>query len=171
MISPYATALFDLAAADNKVDEYDDLLKDLVVILQENPEFMLLMDHPGLDKEEKMKRISEAFGFLDQTLYFFFKILIEDHQMKEARQILEDFCELADQSRGIETAYVSSAIPLSQKEMDELQKALEKKHNKKIKVKVSVEPELLGGLRVQIGEEITDQTLKHKLLRLKDQLS
>jgi F-type H+-transporting ATPase subunit delta len=84
--------------------------------------------------------------------------------------IVTRFVELAAESRQHEVAEVRSAVPLDDKQVERLAKALSRATNKNIEVRVVVEPDLMGGIVATIGDTVIDGTVRHRLEQLKETL-
>jgi F-type H+-transporting ATPase subunit delta len=96
--------------------------------------------------------------------------LLNKKRLFELRTIVEEFQGLVEDHRGILRARVTSAVPLADRELDGLVAALEKGMAKKIRVVSNVDPGILGGLVVRVGDRIADQSVRAQLNRLREQL-
>ena len=161
--SPYAIALADLVLDQKNQSELIDQIKAMAEIFKDNQDYLTLLDHPGLEKEEKKAFIQKAFITLEPLLELFLSMLIEDQVIKDADTILEQAMEQIDEANGILTALVESPIALTREEKERLQKVLEKRFEARIKIKESLNPELIGGIRVSVGEKVIDHSIAHQL--------
>ena len=157
--STYAHALFD-AAGDDKVLE--DIKQDFGVIcslMKEQPQFMEILTLPKLSKDDKKNLIKNVFS-------------------KDASQILVNFLneimvaynQLVNQHLGILEGTVYSAVDLSKEQLTRLTYTFTKKLNKKIKLNVVIDPTLLGGYKVSLGDVVYDNSIKLQLKNLKNNL-
>jgi len=93
----------------------------------------------------------------------FLKLLVDKRRMINLREILMQYDRLANEKLGIETAVVSSARKLSDEDMERIQAALEKKTGKKIVLRNHVDESLIAGIKVTVGNNVTDVTVKSQI--------
>lgn len=168
----YGEALFELAMEENKLDVFMDEVKALLQSIEENPEFSKLMNHPKIDKDEKLNVIEAVFGGrLDKELVGFLRLLVIKDRYVEVEEVLDYFLNLVKTEKGIGVAYVTSAVPLSQTQRSEVEKRLlETTSFKEMEMNFDVDESLIGGLVIRIGDRVVDSTVKTKLSELKKQL-
>ena len=100
----------------------------------------------------------------------FLKLLVDKDRTYYLKEILRMYIELADDELGIQKAIVQSAKPLSEADMQEIKTALEKNTGKTIVLQNTVKPELIAGIKVIVGNTVTDNTFKNKMETLKQVL-
>lgn len=168
----YGEALFELAMEENKLDVFMDEVKALLQSIEENPEFSKLMNHPKIDKDEKLNVIEAVFGGrLDKELTGFLRLLVTKDRYAEVEDILNYFLDMVKAEKGIGVAYVTSATPLSELQRSEIEKRLlETTSYKEMEMNFDVDDSLIGGLVIRIGDRVVDSTVKTKLSELKKQL-
>jgi F-type H+-transporting ATPase subunit delta len=98
------------------------------------------------------------------------KFIVNQGRARHLPQILEQVASLAAEARSAVVAEVRSAIPLDEKQQDELGKALSKATGKKVQIKVIVDPTVMGGIVAKVGDTVIDGTVKRRLEQLKDQV-
>lgn len=170
--STYANALFELAIEKNKTDEWQEEIQALKGILEENPKFGQLMVHPNVSKEDRMKLAMEAFeGKADPEIVGLIRIIIEKDRYTEIDAILDDFINQVKEHNGVGVAYVNTATELS----DTQKKAVEEKllattDYKSMEMHYSVDPAIIGGMVIRIGDRVVDSSISSKLEGLKKSL-
>jgi len=168
----YGEALFELAVEENKTDVFVEEIEGILGVLEENPEFDTLMNHPKILKEEKITVMENVFkGRISDELVGFLSLIITKDRYNEVRKILEYFLQEVKVLKGIGTAFVSSAQALR----PEQQKAVEERllattSFNKMEMHYSVDPELIGGMVIRIGDRVVDSSVKAKLEELTRQL-
>ena len=169
--STYAQALFD-AAGDDKVLE--DIKKDFDVIyslMKEQPQFMEILTLPKLSKDDKKKLIKNVFSKdASQILVNFLMVLIDKDRISLLNEIMVAYNQLVNQHLGILEGTVYSAVDLSKEQLTRLTYTFTKKLNKKIKLNVVIDPTLLGGYKVSLGDVVYDNSIKLQLKNLKNNL-
>lgn len=168
----YGEALFELAMEENKLDVFMEEVKALLQSIEENPEFSKLMNHPKIDKDEKLGVIEAVFGGrMDKELVGFLRLLVTKDRYAQVEEILNYFLYLVKAEKGIGVAYVTSAAVLSQSQKSEIEKRLlETTSYKEMEMSFDVDETLIGGLVIRIGDKVVDSTVKTKLSELKKQL-
>lgn len=164
----YSEALFSIALEEQKLSAYKEQLCFLQSQIKENPDFMRVLTHPKIHKDEKKKVLEDVFGKeIDHTVLNFLKLLIDKSRFQNLGDITKEFVKLYNKENNIEVAYVRSAKELSTEEISRLQETLEKKLSKKIEMRCSVDADLIAGIRIRINDAVLDNTAKNRIERLK----
>ncbi|MDH7570651.1 MAG: ATP synthase F1 subunit delta [Armatimonadota bacterium] len=167
----YAEALFVAARDAGQIDATDLDLAYLEGLLQEVPGLLSMMCNPLLPIEEKNEILERIFGSAVQGLVLrFLQLLVEKRRAEVLPQIRALFLEMANEHRGILPAFVTSAVPLTPAEVETLTARLESMTGKRIALHTEVRPELIGGVRVRVGDRIIDGSVVGYLRQLRDQL-
>jgi F-type H+-transporting ATPase subunit delta len=114
----------------------------------------------------KDKIIEKIFLNFKKEIFNLLKILNQKNGLGEIAEIAESFQKIASDSAGIMSAEVESATKLETKKLADLQAALEKTYQKKISLKVKQNKDLLGGMKIKLGDEVIDVSLAGKLRKL-----
>lgn len=167
----YAHALFDLAREKGELDRVKQELDVVVKTIEGLPELQEWFMTPAVNVERKKELVAEHFqGFSDWTKNFLFLLLDRDRQ-ELISLIAQEYNKLADDAMGIQEAVVTSALPLSEQEKEQLAAVFEERIGKKLRIVNVVDSDLLGGLIVQIGDRVYDGSLRTKLLRFRRKLT
>jgi len=160
----YAEALFSLAGERDEVERIDGDLKTAAALFGEMPDMPRLLEHPEVAEERKFHLLERTFGdsILPATLSFL-RLLVRRGRSQLLSLVEEEYRLLADAAAGIEKAEVTAARPLAAKQEERLRLALERLTGKEIEIEVRLEPELLAGLRVQIGHRLIDGSAAGRL--------
>ncbi|MCD8352343.1 MAG: ATP synthase F1 subunit delta [Planctomycetaceae bacterium] len=174
----YAKGLIEAAAEAGIVDRVRDELKALADIVDPAsgavhvPEFMRLLTSPTVSLSDKIalaERIASGSGFADQTSSFL-KVLIEHGRVALLPRIARAFAEQAGPLTGIYTATVHTARPLRDEQLDRLRHALTEALDARVVLHQRVEPGLLAGAKIVVGDKTIDGTVLGKLERLRERL-
>lgn len=170
----YGEALFDIAmeAGGEKPVE---LLTEITLVrkvLEENPGFDELMKHPGVPKQEKLQVAEDVFrGRTSDELASFLNIIISKERYGELPAIFDYFTAKVKELQKIGIAYVTTAIDISDEEKKAIEnRLLETSGYRKMEMHYSVDPDLIGGMIIRIGDRVVDSTIRTKLDQLTKQL-
>ncbi len=168
----YGEALFELAAENNKEEEFLGEITDLKGILKENPEFGSLMNHPKILKEEKLKVLEDVFsGRISRELLGFLHLVVAKDRYGEIDGILDFFIGKVKQHQGIGIANVATAVSLNEDQKKEIEnKLLATTPFDRMEMHYQVEEDLIGGMVIRIGDRVVDSSVKTKLFELQREL-
>lgn len=168
----YAHALFSAA---KKINQVDTISADLVTIsrlLTEFPHLKILLESPQILEKEKRELISETFrGRISEVLLSFLLLVLSKHRIDYLLPMADEFGRLAKEDQGIATARLITARQLEPALMADIVHELEKTTGKKIEVKVEIDPSLIGGIVIILGDRIIDRSIRYQLSQLKEQMS
>jgi F-type H+-transporting ATPase subunit delta len=167
----YAQALFDLAKEDKALEETENQFHEIVNVVNSNDELKQLLNHPKLSNDQKKETLTKVFEKeLSNYLMNFIKILIDKGRVDYLQAIYQQFKKLVDTQQNRLEVQVISPINLSKKYQDKLKLKLEDTTKKEIALKLKVQPELLGGLILKIGDKVIDGSLLNHLKKLENTL-
>jgi F-type H+-transporting ATPase subunit delta len=161
----YASALFDLASENGSVSAVENDLDNLGQALRESDELAALIRNPQISREAAAKAIEAVAGVLGTSPLTknFLGVLAGNRRLSALPEIIRAFASIAAAQRGEATAEVASAHALSDEQVEQLRQKLEVREGRKVKIKTSVDPELLGGLVVTIGSKRIDSSIRTRL--------
>jgi F-type H+-transporting ATPase subunit delta len=169
--SRYALALFQLAKEHNLLDQLEDELRVVREVVSQNTDLNLVLKSKKLLINEKKQLIKNAFSAVNPYVLNTLLILIDRHREGYLIQMVDYFIQLANDERGIAEAKVTTTRPLTETESEVLASTFAAKVGKKtLRIENTVDSNLLGGIKVQIGNRIFDGSLQGKLERLEHQL-
>ena len=165
----YALALYEVAEENNKVEEYLNDLRQICDLIDNNNEFYEVIKHPQISTKRKKETFINIFkGKIDDQLLSFLLILIEKGRFLYLREKLNEMEKIHREKNNTLLAMIKTAVPLLDSEMENLNRILEKKYNKKIIITAEVDKSILGGVYVRIGNDVIDDTVKSKIDEMKD---
>lgn len=168
----YAQALFMAAQRKDAIDRvWDDLQGVLAVDRAAGDRFRHFLEAPQVPTEHKFAALEATFRPVVHGLVVeFFRLLLNKKRLFELRAIIGEFQNLVEDHKGVVRARVTSAVPLADTEITGLVAALESGLKKQIRVVSNVDPGILGGLVVRVGDRIADKSVRTMLTQLRDQL-
>lgn len=169
----YGDALFETAMEKDEVDTLYEEVTALVPILKDNPELLTLLGNPQIVKEEKVAIIHQVFDQkVAQDLMGFLTIIVEKDRQSDMIPIFEYFIERVKELKKIGAAYVTSAVELRPEQKASLEeRLLATTPYVTFDMYYDVDPSLLGGMVIRIGDHVVDSSIKTRLYELKKELS
>jgi F-type H+-transporting ATPase subunit delta len=167
---PYAEAAFELARDENALPAWSEMLHFVATIIADE-RVALALDNPQLDSRGKEELLLSIAGDrIDAQGRNFVRVLLDAERVALLPQISALFDTLKNQAEGTAKATIESAFPLTGAQLDELRAALEQRFGKKIEAEVVVNPDLIGGARVSVGDSVIDASVQAKLQAMATQL-
>ena len=168
--SVYGKALFLAAEEAGVIEEIFSDLSCLCELLSQNPDYPKLLDTPALSRNEKHRIITEAFGNLDRLLVNLIMMMSDKGIFYRFERVCHTYGELYDEYFNIERAEAVTARPMSETQIDALREKLEKTTGKRIIIKNTVDPDILGGVRITYSGVQLDNSLKRRLCDIEKSL-
>ena len=162
---PYAEALFkastaDLAGAAGWVEE--------LAAIAANPQLQQFADNPNATAQQVFDVITGvAKTALPEAAKNFLRTVIDNGRLAVLPEIAAQFRALKNAQSGTSDAVIQSAFPIEGGALDEVKAVLEKRFGRKLNVSVALAPELIGGIRVVVGDEVLDTSVKARLEQMK----
>lgn len=165
----YAIALLDLAEESKVVEKIEKDLDALFDIIHSSQDFLNTIRNPLVSRGNKqalIAEISKKAGF-EKLTENFLGVLAQNRRLNALESIIHAVKNELSQRRGEVIAHVKVAQDLSDTQVAELQKALSEAEGKKVTVRVSVEPSIMGGMIVTVGSRMIDDSVRGKLAHMK----
>ena len=160
----YSEAIFDVAVEEGRLDDIQREFEFVTQTLIEYPEFNEIIRTPKIGVSEKKIVILETFeNHISQTLLNFLKIIIDKKRGTDILDIKKDFDRRVDDHKNVVKAKVESVIPLTEEQLELLRDSLNKMTGKQVLLSTQINPELLGGISIQMGDRVIDGSVKFKL--------
>ena len=167
----YAQGLFELARETDTIREKKEQAALILKALAENPELLVFLRAVKVTKDEKKNLIASVFAeAADTDTINLIKLLIDKGRIGYFREIFQEYVRLADDELGIATAVVESARELKAEDIERIRLALVKKTGREIIMTTKINPELIAGIKVTVGNNVTDITMKTKIDSMKEAL-
>jgi F-type H+-transporting ATPase subunit delta len=169
----YGDALFEVAQESGNLDGYWEEVKAVKTALGDNPDLFKLMSHPKVVKEEKIKVIEDIFsGKVSAEFVGLMRMIVDKGHFAQIDEVLDYFIDQVKEYKNIGTAHVTSALPLSDKQKAAVEKRLlETTKYVQFEMNYVVDPALIGGMVIRIGDRIVDSSVRTKLSALTCELS
>ncbi len=161
----YASALFDLASEAGNVTAVEADLEKLAGALAESDELRALIRNPEISRAA-LGRVLAGLGDplkLDALTRNFLGVLAENRRVADLPAVIRSFQAIAAAQRGEVTAEVATAHPLTADQLAAIEQKLRAREGRTVKVRTSVDPDLLGGIVVTIGSRRLDNSIRTRL--------
>jgi F-type H+-transporting ATPase subunit delta len=163
---PYADAAFELAKGADALGPWSEALDKLATIVAD-PAIQECVSDPKLSDDQIDGLIVEIAGAtLDQDQRNFVRILVENERLKVLPEIRDLFVEQKNEHEGVMEANIASAFPIDDASLANLKADLEARFKARLNIKVRLDPELIGGVRIAVGDEVIDASVRGKLANM-----
>jgi len=160
----YAGSLYDLAAEENLTDQILEQMAAVRTLFSENPAYVPLLLEPSIPKKTRTALVDDAFkGSLHPYLLSFIKLLLENGLLRSFNECCRVFRMRYNKDQGISEATVTSAVELSEKQIEALKEKLEARSGKKVHLTMKVDPDILGGVSVDLDGVRLDGSVAGRL--------
>ncbi|MFN3648804.1 MAG: F0F1 ATP synthase subunit delta [Armatimonadota bacterium] len=167
----YARALFDTARREGTVDQVEEDLKAVDQVLRAVPRLTRALGAPTLSTARKKALLETAFGPRVSPLTLrFLNLLLDRRREGLVGHIFPEFVRLANEWRNVLPVEVTAAVPLTDEEREALAGALGRRTGKSIRLQVQIEPKIMGGMWIRMGDTIIDGSVRSRLRRLHQRL-
>lgn len=167
----YAESLFDLALEENKVEGYSKGIEVILEVFTQDPAIVSFFNHVLIDDAAKFEVIDKSFkGQIDIYICNFLKLLIRKRRIRYILEIITSFKEMCNAHLGIEEGIIYTSYDLEQADIHKIEEAIGIKENKKVILKAIKDESLIGGVKVQLKNQVIDASIKNKVEMLKKEL-
>ena len=169
MAGRYATALFELALESKAVDQVQSDLKSFATLVASSPDLARLVRSPVFSADEQAKALVAVLdrAGIKGIAANFLRVVAANRRLFAVREIIRGFNALVARHKGEVTAEVTVAEQLNDARMNDIRDALRQVTGKDVQVDVTVDPSIIGGLKVKLGSRMVDASLRTKLNSIK----
>jgi F-type H+-transporting ATPase subunit delta len=167
----YARSLFEVAEERDKVDLVRDELGQFADALAESREFELFFFSPYFSTEEKKQGLDKAVEGADEVVRNFLGVLIENHRMPALMRIRREYDRLWREVNRLLPVQVTSAVELDEAVTRQIGEEIGRQTGRKVELSSNVDPDVLGGIVLRVGNSILDASIRTRLERLRKQVA
>jgi F-type H+-transporting ATPase subunit delta len=165
----YADAAFDVALAEDALERWASDLRAAAAVT-EIEEVAQVLGNPGIPFDRRREVLDETLGGVDAKVRNLVMLLLQRGRIDQLAPVAEHFQSLVDRHDGVLTGRATSAAPLSPAETDEVRRRMEELTGARVELIFDVDPALLGGVVVRIGDRMYDGSVRGRLERLRSRL-
>ena len=170
-INGYSLALFSLAKEEKKLKQYKTQATSVVEALSEVEEYEVVLSSKSIDSDKKIKMIKQAFSKkLNKNLLNFLFILVERNKFRIAKPALLKLVKFINQEKKIHEGVVYTSVKLTPKELKDLEARVSKILSMKVNLVNKIDTEIISGFKVQVGDELIEDTIASRLAGIRNQL-
>ena len=167
----YARSLFEVAQEQNKLDAVREQIGAFADALDETRELQVFFFSPYFCTAEKQDGLDRAITDADAVVLNFLKLLIENHRMPVIFRVRREFDRLWLQENKLLPVQVTSAVELDPGTVSQIGDRIAEQTGRKVELSAIVDPDVLGGLVVRVGNSILDASIRNRLEQLRKQVA
>ena len=159
---PYADAAFQLARTTGALGPWQQAL-DRMAAVAADVQMVECIDNPRLQSSQVAQLFLDVVGSVSAEQQNFVRLLVDNERLQVLPEIRDLYVELKNGQEGVKEADIASAFPLDDATLKNLVAELEARFKCKIQATVSLDPELIGGVRIAVGDQVIDASVRGKL--------
>jgi ATP synthase F1 delta subunit len=163
----YGRSLFEVAREHGKLDVLREQLGQFADALQADRQLEVFFFSPYLSTAEKQDGLERLLDDADEHLLRFLKLLIENHRMPVVFRIRREYDRLWEEQNRLLPVVLTSAVPLDEQTTSNLAAQIGERTGRTVKLTAHVEPDIIGGIVVQVGNSILDASIRNRLEQLR----
>src|SRR3954466_14424934 len=167
----YARSLFEVASERDSLDVVRDQIGQFADVLQDNRDLQVFFFSPYFSTEEKKDGLGKAVEGADETVSNFLELLVEKHRMPAVFRIRRELDRLWEHANQLLPVTITSAIELDPSTVEGIGKAIGEQTGRKVQLTADVDPDLLGGIVLRVGNSILDASIRNRLDQLRRQVA
>jgi F-type H+-transporting ATPase subunit delta len=167
----YARALFEAARDNDVLDRVHDELGEFADALGEERNLQVFLFSPYFSSEEKKDGVKRIVSDADERLVNFLELLAERHRMPALFRIRRTFDAMWAEENKLLPVTVTSAVDLDESLVNDIGKRIEEQTGRQVELSSKVDPGVLGGLQVRVGNMVLDATVRNRLEQLRKQVA
>ena len=167
----YARSLFEVASEQDKLDLVREQLSEFADAVSETRELQIFLFSPYFSTEEKADGLDRALTDVDPVVENFLKLLIEKHRMPVIFRIRAEYDQLWEEANKLLPVEITSAVELPEATVSQLGDRIAEQTGRRVELSSHVEPAILGGIVVQVGNSVLDASIRNRLEQLRRQVA
>jgi F-type H+-transporting ATPase subunit delta len=167
----YSRALFEAAKENGVLDRVHDELGEFADALGSERNLQVFLFSPYFSSEEKKQGIERIVEDADPRLFNFLELLAERHRMPALFRIRREFDAMWAEENKLLPVTVTSAVELDEGIVEQIGREIEQQTGRRVELSSSVDPDVLGGLVVRVGNLVLDATVRNRLEQLRKQVA
>ncbi len=167
----YARSLFEVAQEQDKLDEIREQVGEFADVLEDNHEFAVFFFSPYFSTEEKKEGLDTAIQDADPIVRNFLALLIENHRMPALFRVRRELDRLWQEENQLLPVQITSAVELDESVTERIGEEIGRQTGRKVELTSTVDPDVLGGIVLRVGNSILDASIRTRLERLRKQVA
>ncbi|MGA7703708.1 MAG: ATP synthase F1 subunit delta [Solirubrobacteraceae bacterium] len=167
----YARSLFEVAREQDKLDELREQLGQFADAMKQNRELELFFFSPYFSTNEKQEGLEKLLDGADGQFMNFLKLLIENHRMPVIYRLRREYDRLWERENRLLPVVLTSAVELDEQTVKDLGERIGQRTGNTVALTTEVEPDIIGGIVVRVGNSILDASIRNRLEQLRTQVA
>ncbi|MEE1897325.1 ATP synthase F1 subunit delta [Flavobacterium rakeshii] len=167
----YAKAILEMAQASNVAEQVNGDMALIASTIKENSELNSFIDSPTIKAEVKESALNEVFASAQNITKGLFRLLLENKRFEILGSVAVQYAKQYDEAIGVEQATVTTAFPITAELEAKVLAKIKEFSDKKITIKNVVDPSIIGGFILRVGDKQFNASVANRLLTLKRELS
>ena len=167
----YGRSLFEAALDSKKTDEVREQLGEFSDALSSNRELQIFLFSPYFSTQEKVEGLRRVIDGAEPIFLNFLELLVENHRMPAIFRIRREFDDLWREENKLLSVQLTSAIELDDATVQSLGRTIGERTGRKVDVTTTVNPDILGGIVLRVGNSILDASIRNRLESLRKQVA
>jgi F-type H+-transporting ATPase subunit delta len=167
----YARSLFEVATEHDKLDRVREQLGQFADALAESHELQTFFFSPYFSTQEKKDGLDKALSDVDETVRNFLHLLLENHRMPVVFRVRRAFDRLWEEANRLLPVQITSAIELDSSVAERVGEEIGRQTGRKVQLTSTVDPDVIGGIVVRVGNSILDASIRTRLENLRKQVA
>jgi F-type H+-transporting ATPase subunit delta len=167
----YARSLFEVAKENDKLDDVKEQLGEFTDALDENRELQVFFFSPYFSSAEKKDGVGKVVENGDEHVVRFLELLAERHRMPALFRIRKEFDRLWAEENQLLPVTITSAVELDDDTVKDIAKRIEDQTGREIELTTTVDPDLIGGLQMRVGNMVYDSSIRNRLEKLRKEVA
>ncbi|UTI65840.1 ATP synthase F1 subunit delta [Paraconexibacter antarcticus] len=163
----YAKSLFEVAKEKGSLDVVREQLGQFSEALSGNPELSTFFFSPYFSTTEKKEGLEKAVSGADPTVLNILELLLENHRMPAIHRLRREYDRLWDQENKLLPVDITSAVALDEDVVRRLGDQIGEQTGRKVQLNAHVDPDVLGGIILRVGNQILDASIRNRLDQLR----
>jgi F-type H+-transporting ATPase subunit delta len=163
----YARSLFEVAREQDKLDVVREQLGEFADALNETRDLQVFFFSPYFSTKEKQDGLERVVSDADPVIVNFLKLLIEKHRMPAIFRIRADYEALWEEENKLLPVQITSAVELDNAIVKQLGDRIAEQTDRKVELSANVDPDILGGIVVRVGNSVLDASVRNRLEQLR----
>jgi F-type H+-transporting ATPase subunit delta len=167
----YSRALFGVAKEHGKLDEVRDQLGQISDAIDASRELQTFFFSPYFSTQEKVDGLHKAIDGMEPEVDNFLELLIENHRMPAIHRIRRQYDDLWEEENKLLPVEVTTAVELDRETVDQLGERIGAQTGRRVELTSTVDPDILGGLVLRVGNSILDASIRNRLNQLRREVA
>ena len=167
----YARSLFQVAQEQDSLDDIHEQLGQFADAVSESRDLQVFLFSPYFSAQEKKESLAKVVEGADDNLFRFLELLAERHRMPVLFRVRRTFDDMwAEERKRLEVA-ITSAVELDEETVDTIGKRIEEQTGRDVQLSTHVDPDVVGGIVLRVGNMVLDASVRARLERLRRQVA